>query len=167
MNKKTRCKKYGIDRSILVYWSITLISYLVLFRLFWGLSLSLSLRISDMLMTRKARKMRRRWWRQWRHLQFLMSEMNTANPRIPSPFDTAGMLAVVGPRCGAAEKRLRVSTLVASCTVSSVASWLLRFSGYKWHDSQLLADPKRTRSPADFAHREALSFHFMTVKLAS
>lgn len=27
------------------------------------------------------------------HLQFLMSEMNTANPRIPSPFDTAGMFA--------------------------------------------------------------------------
>lgn len=41
-----------------------------------------------------------------------MSDMNTANPRIPSPFDTAGMLAVVGPRCGAAE-RVEVSTLVA------------------------------------------------------
>lgn len=27
------------------------------------------------------------------NLQFLMSEMNTANPRIPSPFDTAGMFA--------------------------------------------------------------------------
>lgn len=25
------------------------------------------------------------------HLQFRMSEMNTANPRIPSPFDTAGI----------------------------------------------------------------------------
>lgn len=27
------------------------------------------------------------------HLQFLMSEMKTANPRIPSPFDTAGIFA--------------------------------------------------------------------------
>lgn len=26
------------------------------------------------------------------HSQFLMSEMKTANPRIPSPFDTAGIL---------------------------------------------------------------------------
>lgn len=26
------------------------------------------------------------------YLQFLMSEMKTANPRIPSPFDTAGIL---------------------------------------------------------------------------
>jgi len=29
-----------------------------------------------------------------KHLQFLMSEMNTANPRIPSPL-TAGMITVV------------------------------------------------------------------------
>lgn len=29
-----------------------------------------------------------------KHLQFLMSEMNTANPRIPSPFDTAGIFTL-------------------------------------------------------------------------
>lgn len=37
--------------------------------------------------------------RTW-HLQFLMSEMKTANPRIPSPFDTAGMLKDFCPQPG-------------------------------------------------------------------
>ncbi len=34
------------------------------------------------------------------YLQFLMSEMNTANPRIPSPFDTAGIFADFCPHSG-------------------------------------------------------------------
>lgn len=42
--------------------------------------------------------------------QFRMSEMNTASPRIPSPLDTAGMMAVVsapGPAGqGAAQRGL-------------------------------------------------------------
>lgn len=32
--------------------------------------------------------------------QFLMSEMKTANPRIPSPFDTAGMFAAFSSHSG-------------------------------------------------------------------
>lgn len=34
-----------------------------------------------------------KWKKRKCYLQFLMSEMKTANPRIPSPFDTAGMFA--------------------------------------------------------------------------
>lgn len=37
--------------------------------------------------------------RTW-YLQFLMSEMKTANPRIPSPFDTAGMFKDFCPQSG-------------------------------------------------------------------
>lgn len=40
-----------------------------------------------------------------RHLQFRMSEMNTANPRIPSPFDTAGIFAGFCPHSGLSRKK--------------------------------------------------------------
>lgn len=40
------------------------------------------------------------------HLQFLMSEMKTANPRIPSPFDTAGIFAGLCPHFGLIRKKL-------------------------------------------------------------
>lgn len=39
------------------------------------------------------------------HLQFRMSEMNTANPRIPSPFDTAGIFAGFCPHSGLSRKK--------------------------------------------------------------
>lgn len=93
-----------------------------------------------------------------------MSDMNTANPRIPSPFDTAGMLAVVGPQCGAAD-RVGVSTLVAE-----LAGWL---AGYVADQATRdltancsLTPDRQPRYSAVFAHREAPSFHHMTVKLA-
>lgn len=59
-----------------------------------------------------------------RLLQFLMSEMNTARPRIPSPFDTAGMvlgarssLSRTGSKWGnyPAKSRTRRSPAPAAC----------------------------------------------------
>lgn len=40
-----------------------------------------------------------------------MSEMKTANPRIPSPFDTAGMSAGFCPHSGLLQKTLMPVTL--------------------------------------------------------